>query len=97
MARRRDALVAASPSLRMREVGIKPAAAFPTVPKAWLTWGETTAGACVGFAWWCSDRGGGGCRLPGGAHAWRFAAGAGGNQGDQVNVRAFEQYRVVGY
>lgn len=80
----------------LREVGIKPAGAFYRA-KAWLSWGEALPAPAVGCVV-VFDRAGGGHvgflvgRTPGG-----LLLVLGGNQGNEVNVRAFEQYRVLGY
>jgi len=80
----------------LREAGIKPASAFYRA-KAWLSWGQALAAPAVGCVVVFERDGGGHVgflvgRTPGG-----LLLVLGGNQGNEVNVRAFEQYRVLGY
>lgn len=80
----------------LREAGVQPAAAWYRA-KAWLSWGSALAAPALGCVVVFEREGGGHVgflvgRTPGG-----LLLVLGGNQGNQVNVRAFEKHRVVGY
>lgn len=80
----------------MREAGIEPPRAWYRA-KGWLDWGVSFATPAVGMVVVFERTGGGHVGLVVGKTPAGYLLVLGGNQGDEVNVRAFDPARVIGY
>lgn len=80
----------------LKDVGIAPAKAFYRA-KAWLDWGTPLKDPAVGCVVVFERDGGGHVGFVVGRSGGGQLLVLGGNQGDEVNVRAFNQARAIGY
>lgn len=80
----------------MRESSITPPHAWYRA-KAWLDWGVPFAAPAVGMVVVFERVGGGHVGIVVGKTPAGFLLVLGGNQGDEVNIRAFDPARVIGY